>query len=187
MVSMKYIYVKTIGTVEITLAAKLIKSLDSLFPCRFKLTEDKAYPLFAFEPKRNQYYAKKIIEDLVFALPSDCEKLIGITDVDLCTPVLTFVYGEAQLGGHVAVVSLKRLRQEFYYLPSNDTLLVERTVKECIHELGHCYGLFHCHDSKCVMCFSNSILSIDNKQRNFCLGCKEFFDRTIRKENYGEK
>ena len=182
---MRYIYIKTIGTVEETIKEDLVKSFKMLSAFPIKLIEDSEYPLFAFEPKRNQYYAKKIIGKLVNELPSDCEKLIGITDVDICTPVLTFVYGEAQLGGDVAIVSLNRLKQEFYFLPSNNKLLVERLLKECIHELGHCYGLFHCNQSKCVMFFSSSILSIDNKQKKFCLRCREFFEKKIRKENYG--
>jgi archaemetzincin len=180
---MKTVYIKTIGTVERTIIENLTKSLQLLLPVQLKFIEDRGYPLFAFEPKRNQYYAKKIIEKLARQIPADCEKLIGLTDVDLCTPVLTFVYGEAQLGGSIAVVSLNRLRQEFYYLPRNDTLLIERITKECIHELGHCYGLYHCSDSRCVMCFSSSVLSIDNKQKEFCVSCGEFFEETMRKEN----
>lgn len=181
---MKYILLKTIGTIEKIILQNLIESLNFLLPLPIKLIENNEYPLFAFEPRRNQYYAKRIIEKLSLELPPNCEKLIGLTDVDLCTPVLTFVYGAAQLSGNVAVVSLNRLRQEFYYLPHNDVLLVERLLKECIHELGHCYGLFHCNNSKCVMCFSNSIISIDNKEKNFCVGCKEFVDKIIKKENY---
>lgn len=182
---MKYFYLKAIGAIETTILENLATSLNLLFPSPFKLIKDNEYPIFAFEPKRNQYYAKKIIEKLVRELPPDCEKLIGITDVDLCTPVLTFVYGEAQLGGNVAVVSLNRLRQRFYSLPMDNTLLVDRLLKECIHELGHCYGLFHCNESKCVMFFSNSILSIDNKQKNFCPRCREFFEKKTGKENHG--
>ncbi len=184
---MKAIYIKTIGTVEKTIVENVAKSLEPLLLCQLKFIEDSGYPLFAFEPKRNQYYAKKIIEKLGHEIPSDCEKLVGLTDVDLCTPVLTFVYGEAQLGGSIALVSLNRLRQEYYYLPRNDTLLIERITKECIHELGHCYGLFHCSDPQCVMCFSSTLLSIDNKQEKFCVGCREFFDKTMRKENNASK
>jgi archaemetzincin len=180
---MKYIYVKTIGTVEKAFVNNVIKVLDPLFPHSIKIVADTEYPVYAFEPKRNQYYAKKIIEEMVIGLPCDCEKVVGITDVDLCTPVLTFVYGEAQLGGRVAIVSFNRLRQEFYHLPRNDRLLGERLAKECIHELGHCYGLFHCNNPECIMAFSSSILSIDNKSKNFCVGCREFFDQN-RKERY---
>lgn len=181
---MKYLYLKTIGAVEEPILDGLAKSLSPISSCR--VIRDNEYPVFAFEPKRNQYYARKIIEKLVCGLPSDCEKLIGITDVDLCTPVLTFVYGEAQLGGNVALVSLYRLRQQFYDLPSDDTLLVDRLLKVCTHELGHCYGLFHCSDPKCVMYLSNNIVTIDNKRRSFCVRCDDFFSKTNRRENCGK-
>ncbi len=181
----KYIYFKAIGSVEAPILEDLAKSLDSISPC--KIIRDNEYPLFAFEPKRNQYYARKIIDKLVCGLPPDCEKLIGITDVDLCTPVLTFVYGEAQLDGNVAIVSLNRLKQEFYNLPPDNALLIERLLKVCTHELGHCYGLFHCSDPKCVMYLSNNIMSIDNKKRSFCVRCEDFFGKRNRKENRGQK
>lgn len=184
---MGHLYVKPIGTVETAMVKRVLESLSVVTSTPFKLVANGEYPLFAFEPKRNQYYAKRIIERLAGELPADCEKLIGLTDVDLCTPVLTFVYGEAQLGGSVALVSFNRLRQEFYCLQRSDVLLIERITKECMHELGHCYGLFHCSDSRCVMFFSSSILSIDNKKKNFCIGCKEFFDTARRKENYASK
>lgn len=181
---MRYIYVKSLGTVEHSFIEQIAAGLDSLLPVPSKIVHDEQYPLFAFEPKRNQYYAKKIIGNLASDLPSDCEKMIAVTDIDLCTPVLTFVYGEAQLGGSVAIVSLMRLRQEFHHLPRNDELLVERVVKECIHELGHCYGLFHCSNEKCVMYFSSSIVIVDNKEKDFCIGCKEFLYETMREEHH---
>jgi archaemetzincin len=180
---MKHIYVKTIGTVEQALVSRVREAIEQSFSLQSKVIIETEYPIYAFEPKRNQYYARRIIEKMVCGLPGDCEKVIGITDVDLCTPVLTFVYGEAQLGGNVAIVSFNRLKQEFYHLPRNDRLLCERLVKECIHELGHCYGLFHCSNAQCIMAFSSSILSIDNKSKNFCVGCKNFFDMN-RKERY---
>jgi len=179
---MKHLYVKSIGTVERQIIEYVAATLDSLFPLSWKIIEDATYPVFAFEPRRNQYYAKEIIKQLSAEVPADCEKMVGITDIDLCTPVLTFVYGEAQLGGDVAIVSLKRLRQEFYHLPRNEPVLCDRIVKECIHELGHCYGLYHCSNHKCVMCFSSSIVSIDNKEDMFCAGCKEFLHGRMRKE-----
>lgn len=163
----------------------LVRSLSAISSCR--VIEDTKYPRFAFEPKRNQYYARKIIDRLVCGLPPDCEKMIGITDVDLCTPVLTFVYGEAQLGGDAAIVSLSRLKQEFYELPSDDALLIERLQKVCTHELGHCYGLFHCSDPCCVMYLSNNIVTIDKKKRSFCVRCSQFFGNRNREENCGKK
>lgn len=181
---MSYLYLKTIGNIEPLLLEKVVKKLDFL---PVKLIEDENYPIFAFEPKRNQYYAKKIIEKIASELPEDCETMIIITDIDLCTPVLTFVYGEAQLGGKVAIVSMTRLKQKFYSLPEDIELLARRLVKVIVHELGHCYGLVHCNNKKCVMYLSNNIVSVDEKNESFCTECGDFFNQKVRKENYGQK
>ncbi len=70
--------------------------------------------------------------------------MLALTGRDLFVPVLTFVFGQAQLGGRVAVVSLARLRQEFYGMAPNGEILMERAVKEALHETGHTFGLVHC-------------------------------------------
>ena len=79
-----------------------------------------------------------------------------MTEIDLYIPVLTFVFGEAQLADGGAVVSAHRLHQEFYGMPTDPELLHERLLKESLHELGHTYGLRHCPDYTCVMSSSNA-------------------------------
>jgi len=186
-VRMSSVYVQTIGSVQDYVRDGLISTLSDLFQRQVKYLHTADYPLLAFEPKRNQYYARKIIETLMRDLRDDCEKMICVTDVDLCTPILTFVYGEAQLDGKIAVVSTNRLKQEFYSLPRNDRLLLQRLCKESLHELGHCYGLVHCSRKQCVMYFSNNILNIDNKQSHYCIKCHDFFMDRMRKEEHGQK
>ena len=93
--------------------------------------------------------------------------------MDLYIPVLTFVFGEAQLADGGAVVSTHRLRQEFYGLPANPELLHVRLLKEALHELGHTYGLRHCPDYTCVMSASNGVERIDLKQAEFCTHCAQ--------------
>jgi archaemetzincin len=184
---MNYVYLRTIGAVDTKIFSTLRESMSRILPFPIKLMQDNRYPLSTLEPRENQYYANKIIEYLAAELPDDCVKLLCITDIDLCTPVLSFIYGEAQFGGRVSVVSLYRLKQEFYHLPPNDEILIERLVKECIHELGHCYGLVHCEDAQCAMFFSNTILTIDNKEKAFCLRCKNWLNGKIRKESHEQK
>ena len=181
---MKCLYVKTIGPVEESTLNFVTNHLSMLTPFTVKITKSSEYPLFAFEPKRNQYYSKKIIEKLAIELPKDCEKLIAITDIDLCTPVLSFVFGEAQLDGKIAIVSYRRLQQEFYKLPNNHNLTQVRLLKECVHELGHCYGLYHCNNTQCVMFFSHTIFNIDGKQCDFCVRCREFVNEKMEKEKH---
>ena len=74
-----------------------------------------------------------------------------MTDVDLMIPILEFVFGEAELGGLRRIVSTYRLRQEFYGLPPDPALSIERTIKEARHEWGHALGLRHCRRFDCVM------------------------------------
>jgi archaemetzincin len=104
------------------------------------------------------------------------EKVLGIVDHDLYVPELNFVFGEASPSA--AVISLTRLRQEFYNLPQDQSLFHKRTLTEAVHELGHTYGLGHCGNPKCVMFFSNSLIDTDRKGSKFCSKCKNNLRKT---------
>lgn len=123
-----------------------------------------------FDPKRGQYNSTKIIVNLLDSARKGY-KTLGVTDVDLHIPILTFVFGEAQLGGRCAVVSTHRLHQSFYGLAENEALFLDRLEKEAIHELGHTLGLIHCADYACVMHYANAIEDIDLKMNAFCPSC----------------
>ena len=129
-------------------------------------------PPESFEARRNQYYSTKILKEMLLDVPQGTLKLLGVTDRDLCIPILTYVFGEAQVGGTAAVVSLARLRQEHYGLEPDRPLLLERLRKECLHELGHTFGLIHCPSRDCVMHLSNTVVDVDIRGREFCRGCR---------------
>jgi len=129
-------------------------------------------PPESFEARRNQYYSTKILKEMLGDVPQDALKLLGVTDKDLCIPILTYGFGEAQVGGMAAVVSLARLRQEHYGLAPDRPLLQERLRKECLHELGHTFGLIHCPSRDCVMYLSNTVVDVDSRGRDFCRGCR---------------
>lgn len=111
--------------------------------------------------------------------PSDALKVLGIIDKDISIPILTFVFGEAQLDGIGAVVSCRRLYQEYYDLKPNPQLFLERLHKESLHELGHTFGLTHCHLWNCLMHFSNNVREIDKKGGSFCTDCYQSIFSTI--------
>jgi archaemetzincin len=129
-------------------------------------------PPGSFEARRNQYYSTMILKEMLGNVPKDALKILGVTDKDLCIPILTYVFGEAQVGGTAAVVSLARLRQEHYGLTPDRPLLLERLRKECLHELGHTFGLVHCPLRECVMYLSNTVVDVDTRGREFCTGCQ---------------
>jgi archaemetzincin len=126
---------------------------------------------FAYNSVRGQYHSTEILKRLLQDPQAESWRILGVAEVDLYIPILTFVFGEAQLGYAGALVSTHRLRAEFYGLPKDPLLLQERLLKEAIHELGHTFGLPHCPDYLCVMSASHSVERIDLKQTNFCKAC----------------
>lgn len=97
---------------------------------------------------------------------------LAITGGDLFIPILTYVFGEAELNGDVAVASYFRLQNEVYGLPPDKQLSIERLQKEAVHELGHTFGLVHCHTLECVMRTSTYVEDIDTKGKRFCPACQ---------------
>ena len=173
---MSCIYILPFGSISRAILQNISLEVTSRLHYSCKIMPNLAEPCYAFEPGRGQYSSGRILKEILHnenlcSATEDAIKVLGIVDVDLCTPILTFVFGEAQLGGRVAVISLCRLRQEFSGLPSNPQLLLRRAKKEALHELGHTFGLIHCRNPKCVMYFSNSVRNIDVKTENFCPGC----------------
>jgi len=126
---------------------------------------------FAYDAGRGQHGSIPVLAMLARMCPDDAWKLLAVTERDLFIPVLTFVFGHAQLGGRVAVVSLARLRQEFYGLAPNRELFVERASKEALHETGHMFGLVHCADPGCAMSLATNVRQIDGKRAAFCAPC----------------
>lgn len=126
----------------------------------------------AYLRERGQYHATLALAHLLRYRPTGIATVVGITDVDLCIPVLTFVFGQAQLDGHGAIVSTHRLRSEYYGLPPDGEALVRRILAETLHELGHVYGLVHCTDYACVMHASTSVDEVDVRGAVYCPACR---------------
>jgi archaemetzincin len=137
-------------------------------------------PYHAFDPKRGQHSSTAILKWLVERNHSG-RRLLAITDVDLFIPVLTFVYGEAQLGGQAAVVSTARLALAADGRVT-EAVATDRLIKECVHELGHCFGLLHCDRSACVMARSVNLVEVDSKAPALCDTCEARF-RELRKKD----
>ena len=126
-------------------------------------------PRHAFDPRRRQHASGPILRWLGETGPRD-GKILGVTDRDLFIPILTYVFGEAQLGGRAAVVSLARLVEDVELV--GPQLLVERLAKEAVHEVGHTFGLVHCDVEGCVMGRSPAVREVDAKRVEPCAECR---------------
>ena len=160
-----------VGEINHGILLQLKDRLHSVFGCPVVIGDPIAVPQEAFSPARKQYISDIFLETL-----KPCKKthtyVLGITDVDLYTQGLNFVFGQADVEGGVSIISLHLLRQELYGLPANNDLLIERAQKEAVHELGHNLGMGHCDDGTCVMHFSNSLIDTDVKKPYFCNRCQ---------------
>ncbi len=141
------------------------------FPLPIRRLPALRVPEHAFDPKRGQYQSVEFMKMLAQSAPRDASRVLGVTDVDLAIPMLSFLFGQAQFEGPIAVVSLCRLHQEFYGLPAQENLLRERTVKEVLHELGHTFGLVHCSEPTCAMSLATHIALVDSKAEQYCARC----------------
>lgn len=120
------------------------------------------------DPIRKQVHSTPILETLALVAPPEAVKILAITRVDLFIPVLTHVYGEAQLGGKACILSTFRFAEKG---SSTTESFCCRMLKEAIHELGHTFNLRHCRDASCVMHYCRSVSEVDRKSSQFCRYC----------------
>lgn len=135
---------------------------------------------FALDEERGQYHSTLILEKLAGRAPSSAVKVLAVTHVDLFIPILTHVYGEAQLGGKACIVSTYRLKENLSPLHAGSAYAA-RVVKEAIHELGHTFNLHHCPDPKCIMHYCRSVGDVDRKSDLFCRYCQVLVDDELRR------
>jgi len=165
------ITLRLLGDVDCQVMEEIKESVKQVFSCPVDIKPGITQLATAYNPKREQYLSSTLISSLNILGKERDERVVGITDVDLYAPGLNFVFGEANIISGTAIVSLCRLRQEFYGLPPDKNLFLQRVTKEIVHELGHTFGLGHCPNPKCVMHFSNSLADTDYKKANFCHRC----------------
>lgn len=169
---MKLLQLLPIGDFDGGLLRYLAPAMANLFRVPTEVLSVRLDPEFAYHGERQQYHSSEILQAMQRYVRSDSWRVLGITAVDLYIPILTFVFGEAQIGGPCGLVSAHRLRQEFYGLPTDPELLNQRLLKEAVHEVGHTLDLTHCEDYQCAMAPSHAVEWIDLKEGSLCCSCQ---------------
>jgi len=152
----------------------IAESIGEQFGLPVRIEEDRGIPEFALDAVRQQYNSNAILKSLISSCPADGLKILGVTAVDLFSPIFSYVFGEAQFKGRGAVVSSYRLRGDGSSMEQKGCPpLVSRLEKECLHELGHTFGLRHCSDPDCLMHYSVGVECADRKFSFLCPACRD--------------
>lgn len=173
----EHIYLVPAGAVDKKIIEKIKRSLPAFLPMsvRVEIETRQNIPQAAYDPSRKTYNAKAILDDILrqVTITTVNERALVIVDVDLYATALNFVFGLADAKNGICIISLSRLKNEFYGLKPDDKLFLGRVLKEATDELGHSWGLQDCSNPKCIMCFSNSLSATDGKKDKFCHDCQK--------------
>jgi archaemetzincin len=174
------ILIAPVGEFDSQLLATIGRDIERVFHCPSQVSSLLADLSFALDPGREQYHSTSILRRLADASPPGVLKVLALADVDLFIPILTHVYGEAQLGGTACIVSTYRLN-----CGSGSQRFTEKTVgrvaKEAIHELGHTFRLRHCPETTCVMHYCRCEADVDRKSGDLCRYCRIMLDDELRR------
>lgn len=157
----------------------ILHSLRQIFGVSVVLSNKQIDIQKAFDNGRNQHNSTALLSQLLRHEIGKNDKIIALVGVDLFIPILTYVFGEAQLSGPAAIVSSHRLANRFYGMEDDVILHRERLEKEIIHEIGHTFGLKHCRQFECVMRSSTYVEEIDLKHSHFCDECRTLFQQFV--------
>ncbi|MBV8198812.1 MAG: archaemetzincin family Zn-dependent metalloprotease [Candidatus Eremiobacteraeota bacterium] len=169
---MSRIGIVPVNAVDAKFLERLSACLEESFLVRAHIERTLAVPRSALNAARGQLFASTLTARVrrAHADVGDAA-ILAITSFDLYKTSHRFIFGDADEAQGVAIVSVNRLRPEFYGEQPDANLVFQRALKECAHELGHVFGLRHCYNARCAMYYSNSIFETDNKMPHFCEGC----------------
>lgn len=163
-----------LGSVDSSVLKAISHALVERLPMTVEALGPESLPPQAFDSERNQYNSSLILDDhSARSRPdSDLSLRLLVTEADLYAEGFNFAFGQADPAGRTAVISLFRLREDFYGRRANRRKLEQRAAKEALHELGHLLGLGHCPNPGCVMFSSNNLADTDRKPAGFCANCR---------------
>ncbi len=163
----------SIGKFEKNFPEIVAREVEREYKCPATIEEKHLDLNIFYDPVRRQYNANDLLREIDKLYSANHSKNIGLFNVDLFIPILTYIFGQAVFKGNTGVVSIYRLRNEHYGLKKDDDLLLERFKKVVIHELGHNFGLVHCLNPSCVMRSGTYVEDLDQKEATLCSKCRK--------------
>lgn len=170
---MQNITLVSFGRFESLFLEQLAEAVNNEFKYPVKIIETFIDLTKYYDPTRRQYDGNRILKEVVSFNSYNSIKTIGLFEIDLFIPILTYIFGQAYLNGQNGIASTYRLSNERYGLKPDEKILIDRFQKVVIHELGHTFGLKHCIIPTCVMRSGNYVEDLDQKGSSFCNKCKD--------------
>jgi len=161
-----------LGPVDPYILRSLRTALTKFLHLPVRVLRPKPLPVQSYHLTRHQYDALQLLEFILNDVESEAFRVLGVTAQDLCIPILTFVFGDAQLNGKAAIISLFRPRGDADGLKPPRLVYLRRLIKLSLHELGHTFGLEHCNEEGCLMGFSSNLEKLDEGDIAFCDYCQ---------------
>lgn len=122
-----------------------------------------------------QFLTTDILLALKHYLPVDAFCVIAITMQDLYPdPDWDFVFGQSSVADRVSVFSIVRHDPAFYGIPRDEgyrNVLLRRSSKVLIRELGHLFGLGPCISYSCSQNGSHHLQENDARPMHLCPNC----------------
>lgn len=170
----RIIAVQPLGDVSPGILKAVASDLQATYRIEAALFPAQALPDKAFDPQRRQHNCYPILQYLNQLRPDHAVKIVGVTEVDLFIPILTYVFGEAELGGHATVISTCRLMSRTNPEQLAAKKLFERAGKIAVHEVAHTFRLPHCREDGCIMGSLPARKNIDEMHIRFCRHCSTY-------------
>jgi archaemetzincin len=170
--AVREISIVPINAIDAGVLTRLSLCLEERFLATAVVRAKLTVPRTALNSARGQLFFGSLVSRLAATYEAREDVILAITDYDLYKTSHQFVFGSASEAQRCAVVSLHRLRSEYYGDQPDENALFQRLLKECVHEIGHALGLRHCYNARCAMYYSNSVFDTDNKHSHFCDSCE---------------
>jgi len=165
-----------LGEVDFILVNRLATNVGPVFNRSVDILKGMKVPEESYNVVRGQHYASVILNKLERVKANQREFILGLLEEDIYLPDEPYVVGHSDTVSRTAVVSLFRIRQEFYGLPEDDKKVFSRAFKQSIFHLSPLFGLTSCRNPRCVNYYSQKMFDIDTKGTKFCDICLRQLD-----------
>jgi archaemetzincin len=139
----------------------------TFYGCEASVAPPIPLPGDAWDGRRLQANASRILVDLENRLPGKALAYLAFCEEDLFAESFNFVFGQASLRRRTGVWSLAR------YGGAGNPLFLRRVLQVATHEMGHILGLEHCVRYECLLNGSNSLRESDATPLHLCPECHE--------------